>query len=129
MKRNKLKGTQLDNFDRLGKKKRVEALTCIDLVEGTGSVIAEGSVISAHYTGAVCETGIIFQSSYDTNKPFVFELHEVIQGWKDGLIGMRVGGTRRLLIPSDMAYGRRRAAATIPPNSDLVFDIELLSVS
>jgi FKBP-type peptidyl-prolyl cis-trans isomerase len=122
----KLKGTQLQDFEKFGKKQRVTSLEIIDVTVGTGSVVTQESSLRAHYTGALCETGSIFESSYDKARPLDFTLDEVIKGWQEGLVGMREGGVRRLLIPSEMAYGRRRASATIPPNSDLVFDIELI---
>lgn len=128
MKKQKLKGTKIEDFKPYGKKSRVESLLCEDLVMGSGDTVTEDAELVAHYTGALCVDGTIFQSSYDASGPLTFTLDEVIQGWKEGLLGMKAGGTRRLHIPSDMAYGRRRAAANIPPHSDLVFDIELLEV-
>ena len=86
------------------------------------------ATVTVHYTGALCATGVIFESSRDyAGNPVTFGLHEVIEGWTKGLVGMQLGGTRRLIIPSGMAYGHRRASSSIPPNSDLVFDIELLA--
>ena len=81
-----------------------------------------------HYTGALCKNGIIFQSSHDFGDPITFGLDQVIRGWTEGVPGMKVGGMRRLTIPSEKAYGSVRAAANIPPNSDLVFDIELIGI-
>jgi peptidylprolyl isomerase len=124
----KLKGTPLENFTPLGKKTKVTELEIIDLVEGTGDETPEGATITAHYTGALVADGTIFESSKDGGRPATFGLHQVIDGWTVGVPGMKVGGTRRLVIPSDMAYGQRRASAQIGPNSDLVFDIELIAV-
>ena len=124
----KLKGTPLENFTPLGKKTKVTELEIIDLVEGTGEETPEGATITAHYTGALVADGTIFESSKDGGRPATFGLHQVINGWTVGVPGMKVGGTRRLVIPSDMAYGQRRASAQIGPNSDLVFDIELIAV-
>ena len=124
----KLKGTPLENFTPLGKKTKVTELEIIDLVEGTGEETPEGATITAHYTGALVADGTIFESSKDGGRPATFGLHQVIDGWTVGVPGMKVGGTRRLVIPSDMAYGQRRASAQIGPNSDLVFDIELIAV-
>lgn len=120
-----LEGTRLSDFDPIAK---VTELQIIDLVEGTGETVPEQAVITAHYTGALTVDGTIFQSSHDTGQPATFGLYQVIAGWTQGVPGMKVGGTRRLIIPSVLAYGSRRAAANIPPNSDLVFDIELVSI-
>lgn len=125
---NKLKGTPLENFTPLGKKNKVETLEIIDLIDGDGAVVPEDATITAHYTGALCADGTIFESSLDSGNPATFGLWQVIEGWTKGVPGMKVGGTRRLIIPAAMAYGQRRASAQIGPNSDLVFDIELISV-
>ncbi len=125
MNNKKLEGTTLYAFDTINK---VDELKIIDLVEGAGETVKEHDTITAHYTGAIASTGIIFQSSHDFGDPATFGLNQVIKGWTVGVPGMRVGGKRRLIIPSVMAYGSRRASAAIPPNSDLVFDIELVSI-
>lgn len=122
----KLEGTKLVNFTPLPK---VAELQVADTVEGTGESVPEGATITAHYTGALCADGTIFQSSHDFGEPVTFPLDRVIAGWTQGVPGMKIGGTRRLVIPSDMAYGSVRAAANIPPNSDLVFDIELVAIA
>lgn len=124
----KLKGTILQDFTPIGKKNKVTELEIIDLVAGEGQEVPADATITAHYTGALCVDGTIFESSHDSNGPATFGLWQVIEGWTKGVPGMKVGGTRRLVIPSEMAYGQRRASAQIPPNSDLVFDIELISV-
>lgn len=121
----KLEGTKLQNFTPVS---TVPELQIIDIAEGTGEVVPENATITAHYTGALCKDGTIFQSSHDFGKPITFGLNQVIKGWTQGVPGMKVGGTRRLIIPSALAYGSVRAAANIPPNSDLVFDIELVSL-
>lgn len=126
MNESKLEGTKLANFSPLPS---VPELQIIDLVEGTGDTVPEGATITAHYTGALCKDGTIFQSSHDFGQPVTFGLSQVIKGWTQGVPGMKVGGTRRLIIPSAMAYGSVRAAANIPPNSDLVFDIELVALA
>lgn len=123
----KLEGTLLQGYAPLGKEKVTE-LQIIDSVVGDGPEVPVGATITAHYTGALCADGTIFQSSHDFGDPLTFGLNQVIQGWTQGVPGMKVGGTRRLVIPSAMAYGSARAAANIPPNSDLVFDIELVAV-
>lgn len=122
----KYEGTKLTDFTPIAK---VDELQIIDLEEGTGEVVEPGAIVTVHYTGALCKNGIIFQSSHDFGKPISFGLGQVIKGWGEGLPGMKAGGMRRLIIPSEMAYGSARAASNIPPNSDLVFDIELLQVS
>ena len=122
----KLEGTKLTNFNPIPK---VEALEIIDTVVGSGDEVPVGATITAHYTGALCKDGTIFQSSHDFGDPITFPLSQVIPGWTQGVPGMKVGGTRRLVIPSELAYGSARAAANIPPNSDLVFDIELVGIA
>lgn len=121
----KYEGTKLADFQPIDK---VTELQIIDISEGTGTTVQPGATITAHYTGALCKNGIIFQSSHDFGKAITFGLDQVIKGWTDGVPGMKVGGMRRLIIPSEMAYGSVRAAANIPPNSDLVFDIELTDI-
>lgn len=123
---NKLEGTKLANFTPVDS---VPELQIIDLVEGTGEVVPEGATITAHYTGALCQDGTIFQSSHDFGDAITFGLNQVIQGWTKGVPGMKVGGTRRLVIPSELAYGSHSPAANIPANSDLVFDIELQAIA
>lgn len=125
----RLKGTSLQDFIPLGKKNKVTELQIIDIAVGDGAEVPQDATITAHYTGALCADGIIFESSRDTGRPATFGLNQVIDGWTTGVPGMRVGGTRRLIIPSEMAYGQRRASAQIGPNSDLVFDIELVAVN
>ncbi|MCA9330698.1 FKBP-type peptidyl-prolyl cis-trans isomerase, partial [Candidatus Saccharibacteria bacterium] len=96
---------------------------------GTGEEVKAGAEVTVHYTGALTKDGTIFQSSKDTGQPISFSLDGVIKGWTQGVPGMKVGGTRRLLIPSALAYGEAGSGSSIPPNSDLVFDIELISVN
>ena len=121
----KYEGTKLTDFTPI---KKVDDLEVIDVVEGDGVTVQSGATITAHYTGALCKNGIIFQSSHDYGEAITFALDQVIQGWQQGVPGMKVGGIRRLIIPSELAYGSVRAAANIPPNSDLVFDIELMAI-
>ncbi len=122
----KYEGTKLADFEP--RKDRVAELEVTDIEVGTGEEVKPGATITAHYTGALVKNGIIFQSSHDFGKPISFGLAQVIKGWTEGVPGMKVGGMRRLVIPSEMAYGSVRAAKNIPPNSDLVFDIELVAV-
>jgi FKBP-type peptidyl-prolyl cis-trans isomerase len=123
---NKLEATQLANFTPVTK---IERLEIIDLIDGTGNFVQDGDRITAHYTGALAADGTIFQSSHDgRGEPLTFGLKQVIKGWTQGVPGMRVGGTRRLLIPAELAYGAHSPAPNIPANSDLVFDIELVAI-
>lgn len=121
----KYEGTKLADF---APRDKVEALEIIDIEVGTGQEVQPGDKITAHYTGALVKNGIIFQSSHDFGDAITFGLDQVIQGWGEGVPGMKVGGMRRLIIPSEKAYGSARAASNIPPNSDLVFDIELTDI-
>ena len=121
----KYEGTKLTNFEPID---TVDELLVEDIEVGTGTEVQPGDTITAHYTGALCKNGIIFQSSHDFGKAATFGLSQVISGWTKGVPGMKVGGMRRLTIPSEMAYGSARAASNIPPNSDLVFDIELVDI-
>lgn len=121
----KYEGTKLQKFEP---RDAVAELEISDIEVGTGETVNPGATITAHYTGALCKNGIIFQSSHDFGDALTFGLDQVIKGWTEGVPGMKIGGMRRLIIPSDMAYGSVRAAANIPPNSDLVFDIELVAI-
>lgn len=107
----------------------VTELQCIDRVEGTGESVTPGATVTCHYTGAVAKTGAVFQSSHDFGRPISFPLDGVIPGWTEGVPGMKVGGTRRLIIPAAKAYGSTPPYGSgIPADADLVFDIELVSV-
>ncbi len=122
----KYEGTKLPNFE--SHSDRVAELEIIDTNIGTGEEVRPGATITAHYTGALVKNGIIFQSSHDFGETITFGLDQVIKGWTEGVPGMKVGGSRRLVIPSEMAYGSARASSAIPPNSDLVFDIDLAAI-
>ena len=104
-------------------------LDLTDLVAGTGKAVVKGALITAHYTGWL-EDGTKFDSSHDRGKPFqcVIGTGRVIKGWDQGLIGMQVGGKRKLFVPAHLAYGERQVGPLIKPNSNLVFEIELLEV-
>lgn len=122
----KLEGTKLADFTPVAK---VEQLQKIDQVVGNGDEVKPGDTVTAHYTGAVAATGVVFQSSHDTGQPVPFGLNQVIKGWTEGVPGMKVGGKRRLLIPADQAYGANPPQGSgIPANADLVFDIELVKI-
>lgn len=118
----KLEGTQLADFTPV---ETVDQLQVIDIKVGEGAAVAQGGTVTAHYTGALAKDGKIFQSSKDTGQPFTAPLTGVIQGWQQGIPGMKVGGVRRLVIPANLAYGDQ-ATGNIPANSALVFDIELI---
>jgi FKBP-type peptidyl-prolyl cis-trans isomerase len=118
----KLEGTTMQDFTPIAK---VDTLQIIDTKEGTGPAVKPGDTVTVDYTGAVAATGTVFQSSKDFGKPVTFPLDGVIKGWTEGLPGMKVGGTRRLIIPTAMAYGANPPSPSIPANADLVFDIEL----
>jgi FKBP-type peptidyl-prolyl cis-trans isomerase FkpA len=102
-----------------------------DLKVGDGDEAKAGDTVSVHYTGWLASNGSKFDSSLDRNEPFEFELGagKVIKGWDEGVAGMKVGGKRKLKIPSKLGYGSRGApGGKIPPNSDLVFEVELLKI-
>ena len=102
-----------------------------DLIVGEGKQISKGALCYAHYRGYL-KSGEEFENSFERNGntgfKFVFGTGRVIKGWDLGLIGMKVGGVRRLIIPSSLAYGERKVGEKIQPHSDLVFEVELLEV-
>ena len=100
-----------------------------DLVAGTGASPKAGQTCSVHYTGWLTN-GNKFDSSRDRGQPFTFPIGQgaVIKGWDEGVMGMKVGGKRKLIIPGDLAYGKRGSPPTIPPDATLVFDVELLAI-
>src|SRR3954463_8649865 len=100
-----------------------------DLVVGTGAEAKKGQKVSVHYTGFLTN-GTKFDSSKDRGQPFQFALGrgQVIQGWDDGVAGMKIGGKRKLTIPPELGYGAAGAGGVIPPNATLVFEVELLGV-
>lgn len=102
--------------------------TSDDIAVGAGAIAAPGDTVTVHYTGTLTD-GKVFDSSRDRGEPFTFVLGrgDVIRGWDEGLVGMKVGGKRKLTIAPDFAYGNR-AIGPIPANSTLVFDVELLDV-
>jgi FKBP-type peptidyl-prolyl cis-trans isomerase len=123
---NQLQGKKMENFTPIA---HIDKLQTQDLKAGSGAEAKADSKVTVHYTGAVAATGVVFQSSLDTGKPVTFGLDQVIQGWKEGIPGMKAGGQRRLLIPAAMAYGPNPPQGSgIPPTADLVFDVSLISV-
>jgi FKBP-type peptidyl-prolyl cis-trans isomerase FkpA len=108
----------------------------IDTKQGTGAEAVSGRPIVVHYTGWLYDEskpdkkGSKFDSSHDRQVPFGFFLGagKVIKGWDDGVVGMKVGGQRTLIIPPALGYGERGAGGVIPPNATLIFDVELIEV-
>lgn len=115
---------------------KITELQKIDTQVGTGREAEPGFNVTVHYTGWLYDAtaedgkGKKFDSSLDRSQPFNFFLGggQVIQGWDEGFAGMKIGGKRTLIIPSEMGYGARGAGGVIPPNADLIFDVELLEV-
>jgi peptidylprolyl isomerase len=104
-------------------------LAYVDEAVGTGATPQTGQSVTVHYSGFLTD-GKKFDSSVDRGKPFTFVigLGQVIKGWDEGVASMKVGGKRRLIIPAALGYGARGAGGVIPPNAELVFDVELLGV-
>jgi FKBP-type peptidyl-prolyl cis-trans isomerase len=124
-KEGQLQGTKLAGFTPV---ESVAELQTTDLEPGAGKEITSvEDTVTADYTGALAKDGTIFQSSLDTGQPFTTQLNGVIEGWQKGMIGMKEGGKRRLVIPAAQAYGSQEQSG-IPANSDLVFDITLRKV-
>jgi FKBP-type peptidyl-prolyl cis-trans isomerase FkpA len=112
-----------------GKVPDVTELKIEDMVVGTGAEAASGKAVSVHYTGWLAN-GTEFDSSVDRGTPLQFWLGQgdVIRGWDEGLVGMKVGGKRRLTIPPELGYGAKGSGGVIPANATLVYDVELMSV-
>ena len=102
-----------------------------DLVPGTGQTVKAGQTVTVNYVGVLYKTGKEFDSSWKTGQPATFPLTAggVIQGWVQGIPGMKVGGRRELIIPASLAYGKAGRPPTIPANSPLVFVVDLLSIA
>lgn len=114
---------------RLSATDPVTELVITDEIEGTGAEVPAGATVTAHYVGVSASTGAQFDASWDRGEPISFPLNRVIQGWSEGLVGMKVGGRRNLVIPGDMAYGPNPPpGAGIAPNETLVFTVDLLAV-
>ena len=101
-----------------------------DIKAGEGAEAKPGQEVTVHYTGRLKQNDQKFDSSVDRDEPFTFALGkgQVIQGWDEGVAGMKVGGKRILTIPPELGYGARGAGGVIPPNATLVFEVELLGV-
>lgn len=113
----------------MAKEESTETLQVEDIEVGSGEEAMVGDLVSVHYTGKLLD-GTKFDSSYDRDQPFQFTLGkgEVIEGWEKGVLGMKVGGKRKLVIPPALAYGERRAGEIIPPSATLIFEVELLEI-
>lgn len=121
----KVTGAKLADFKS---PKKVDYLSCIDYKVGNGMAVNSlSATVTVQYVGALASNGVIFDNSFDRGQPLTIQLSGVIQGWGDGLQGMKAGGIRRLFIPSQYGYGPQTQVG-IPPNSDLVFDVKLLDV-
>lgn len=119
----KLKDTKLPGFTAVS---RLDLLKCVDIKVGSGAAVGSRSTLTANYTGALAASGVIFESSLDSGQPFTSPLSQLIPGWQKGLLGMKAGGVRRLLIPAASAYGSTPPPG-LPANADLVFDISLIN--
>ena len=110
-------------------KQNMTKLIIEDLKVGTGPEVKSGDTVSMNYLGTLAD-GTKFDSSYDRGQPFETQIGvgRVIQGWDQGVPGMKVGGKRRLSIPSELAYGAQGAGGVIPPNADLIFEVELVGI-
>jgi peptidylprolyl isomerase len=100
-----------------------------EIIKGTGTEAKTGDAVSVNYVGALYENGKVFDASWKRNEPFQFTLGkgEVIPGWEQGVVGMKVGGRRELIIPASLGYGAKGSPPKIPPNAPLVFVVDLLS--
>lgn len=115
----------------------IERLETVDLVQGEGREARAGDTVSVHYTGwlydesAAQQRGQRFDTSLERGQPFSFRLGagRVIRGWDEGVVGMREGGTRVLMVPSEYGYGAQGAGNRIPPGASLVFEVEMLEVT
>ena len=124
--------TKMKVQEKQGDEKTVttpSGLKYLDEVVGKGASPKSGQTVKVHYTGWL-ENGTKFDSSVDRGQPFEFVIGvgQVIKGWDEGVSSMKVGGKRKLIIPSQLGYGPRGAGAAIPPNATLIFDVELLGL-
>ncbi|MFZ1684540.1 MAG: FKBP-type peptidyl-prolyl cis-trans isomerase [Candidatus Zixiibacteriota bacterium] len=105
----------------------ITELQTVDVKVGDGEEVQPGDCVAALYYGTLATTGESFDGNYDTGAPIEFSLDGVIAGWTEGIPGMKVGGVRRLLIPAEKGYGAQGSGETIPANSDLIFEVEIVS--
>jgi peptidylprolyl isomerase len=100
-----------------------------EIIAGTGTEAKAGDTVSVNYVGALYKTGKVFDASWKRNEPFSFTLGkgQVIPGWEQGVVGMKVGGRRELIIPASLGYGAKGSPPSIPPNETLIFIVDLLS--
>lgn len=105
-------------------------LQYVDLEEGMGPAVRKGDVVEVHYVGWLPGTDKAFDSSHARGRPFRFRVGrgEVIDGWDEGVVGMKVGGKRRLLIPPELGYGKRGAGQAVPPDATLLFEVEIVGI-
>ncbi len=105
-------------------------LQYVDLKGGMGPAVRKGDVVEVHYVGWLPGTHKAFDSSHDRGRPFRFRVGrgEVIEGWDEGVVGMKVGGKRRLLIPPELGYGKRGAGQAVPPDATLLFEVEIVGI-
>ena len=122
----KLTGTKMQGFTPTTAPQT--QLKVVDTKLGTGATVQAGATITADYVGALMSSGTVFDASADHGGPQTFPLSQVIAGWSQGIPGMKVGGTRRLLIPAALAYGSQSQPG-IPANSDLVFDVTVTKIN
>jgi len=125
----KLTGTKMLNFEPVAS---VSSLQKIDIEEGEGAEVKIGQSVTVKYIGALASNGTIFDASSDhQGGAFTFKVGggEVIKGWDQGVPGMKVGGKRRILIPASLGYGNQAVGTSIPANSDLVFDVEIVKIN
>jgi FKBP-type peptidyl-prolyl cis-trans isomerase len=110
-------------------KTNMEQLKIEDIKIGEGQEVKSGDIVVMHYNGTL-ENGQKFDSSYDRNQPFETEIGvgRVIKGWDQGVPGMKIGGKRKLTIPSDLAYGDNGIPGAIPPKATLIFEVELINI-
>lgn len=118
-------GEKLEGFTPV---QEVPELIKTDTQAGEGEEVKAGDTVTVIYTGALARTGEIFESNAEGGEPATFGLNGVIKGWTDGIPGMKVGGTRQLVIPSDLAYGSAGSPPKIGPNEPLVFNVTVLAI-
>ncbi len=123
------KDNQMQKLDINDFKASASGLRIKDEVIGTGQEVKSGDSVTVHYIGTLSD-GTKFDSSYDRNQPFTTQIGvgQVIQGWDEGIVGMKIGGKRILIIPPNLGYGQQGAGSSIPPNATLIFQVELISV-